>query len=565
MTFTNLVAFWLALAIPVVVFAFLVRRKLRRRVVPTLFLWEEALGKSLAKARSFQFRDAMSLLVALLITLALILSALEPNLGDVERGATIYVLDNSASMNAVEFNGKTRFVMARNALERAIANKNEDVEALVLTTAGAPSIVSGFTRDAAALRRAIASVEPSDRACAANETLELARFFQQTRGEDCRVVFLSDGCFDGAAEFEQTLAAANVRFERIGEKLNNVGVKTFNARRSPIGDAAYDVTLEVVNDGDNDVSFDVEIGLNDVLVDLIPMALAPNERVLRTLKYESVDGGTLSATLLFGADMSNDLNPDNRLTADDARTATLPDFPELNVLVLGEQNRFLQLVLESQPNVKTEFISTVPTTLDKNTLLVVVGVPPAELPQGKIAFLAPSADCDLFLVEDDAVDTTVEPGVVESPLTCFLDLENAPLHDVRTISPVDGVEFEVFARTPESPVIFAVHDSEAPNLKRWCFNFSCTEDSIVLRTLFPILFANLIGAARGTDETAFALEEPQNDAEFDLRTRIGVEKVEGKNIKMSSALVKTSLWKFFAAFALILATLEFYWYCRRRV
>lgn len=565
MTFTQPVALWLALAIPIVIFAFFIRRKLRRRSSTTLFLWEEALGKSFVKSRSFKLRDAMSLIVALLITLALILSALEPRFGSAERDAAIFVLDNSASMNAVETNGKTRFELARNALEKAIANKNEETEFLVLTTAGAPAIVSGFSRDSAALRKELGMVEPTGLASAANESLELARFFSETRGNGTPIVYLSDGCFESPERFMETLSASpKVRFEQIGKKLNNVAIKTFAARRSPLGDASYEVTIEVVNEGSAKASFDVEIGLNDVLVDLIPLALEPNERVLRTIKYESVEGGALSAAILFGSDRSNALNDFNRLLEDDIRAVELPAFPDLNVLIYGEYDRFLQLVFESQPKVHTNYIEKIPTTLDDDTLLVVVGAPPAELPKGKILFVSPSSDCEFFSVEGEPVDTVVEPGVVESAATSFLDWRNVSLRGVRVLEPVEGVEFEVLARTPESPAIFALHDTELPESKRWVFNFSCKEDAIVLRTFFPILFANLVGVMRGTDVEAANIETAQDEAEHDLRTVVVSEKI-GENTNAENALGGTALWKYFAVLALILATLEFYWYCRRRV
>ena len=556
MTFAHPLALWLALLIPVVVFAFFIRRKLRRRTVPVLFLWEEAIGKSFVQARSFKLRNLLALILALLVTSALIGSILEAIIGDSDAGAVILIVDNSASMNAVEKNGKTRLELAKDEVEKFVANKNEASEALVLSTAGAPTIVSGFTRDAAALRRTIERIDSTELSSAMNETLELARFFGKTRTNVQTFVF-SDGCFQGADNFIKSLENdENTMFKRVGERLDNVVVESFEARRSPIGDAAYEATLALANYGDFAVSFDVEIGLNDVLVDLIPVKLEPNERARRMLKYESTEGGVLSARILLENKNAN------RLTEDDVKLCNLDDFPMINVLLYGNYDRFIQAVFDSQPNVQTTEITEIPEQLDANTLLVVCGDAPETLPKGKVALVAPTSGADLFDVGDESFDTIVEPGVVDSPLTCFLNLSEVRLNGAREVLPREGTRLEVYARSPEAPVIFTAWKNSEKGSPRWGFNFSCSENSIVLRSIFPILFANLIGAARGVDDSSYALNDEEIAAEHDLRSAIG-EHTSAKDVNARTG--RLPLWKFFAAFAALLATLEFYWYCRRRV
>ncbi|MBQ9875183.1 MAG: BatA and WFA domain-containing protein [Thermoguttaceae bacterium] len=558
MALANSAALWTALLVPVVVAAFLIRRKTRRRVVSALFLWEDATGGSVVRSRSFKIRDYLALAVALAIVVSLIAAAAEPVVGNADPETTIVLVDNSRSASATDARGKTRLDEAKARLKRLIANKREESEILIATTAGAPTIVSGFSRDASALLDVANRIEGSELPCAARESVELARFFRETRGESASALFLSDGCFEGATDLSEEFRKGDVRFERVGEARNNVALLSFSARRSPLGDASCEATLEVANFGDEPVSLDVEIGLNEVLVDLIPLALESNERVSRAIKFEATTGGVASARLLLRE------GTENALASDDEILVDLPDFPEFTIRLFGSDDRYLRAVFAAQPNVRTILETDLPETLGTNDLLVVCGDVPAKLPEGKIALVNPTSDAPFFSVAEESIETEVESGVVESPLTAFIDLRGIELRNVREIEPREGAEFEVLARSPESPVFFEVKSPKTPNSRIWALNFSCSADSVALRTVFPILFANLIGAARGFDDARFELDEPISRAESDLRSPLEGEKLARETLEPSPTR-RFALWKYFAVFALALSAVEYYCHCRRKL
>ncbi|MBQ3821511.1 MAG: hypothetical protein II807_00490, partial [Thermoguttaceae bacterium] len=237
------------------------------------------------------------------------------------------------------------------------------------------------------------------------------------------------------------------------------------------------------------------------------------------------------------------------------------DFPRMRVLLYGTVDRFLQAVFAAQPNVETERVSEIPDALEPDALLVICGDVPETLPKGKVALVNPTSGANLFAVGDEEYETAVEPGVVDSPLTCFLNFDGVALRGARDIVPFEGVAVETYARTPEAPAIFAARDPDLPDSPRWVYNFSCTADSIVLRTLFPIVFANLVGAARGIDDSNYASAQVLPDAEFNLRAP-----ADGKtSAALGASGGRITLWRFFAAAAFLLAGLEYYWYCRRRL
>ena len=93
--------FWLALAIPVVVF-YILKIRLKRVPVSTVIFWRQIFDEKKPRSLWQRLRHLVSLLIQLLL-LALLVSALtEPFLASEARNARriILVIDNSASMTA---------------------------------------------------------------------------------------------------------------------------------------------------------------------------------------------------------------------------------------------------------------------------------------------------------------------------------------------------------------------------------------------------------------------------------------------------------------------------------
>lgn len=560
MIITNGAALWLALLIPVVVFAYFIRRKIRRRVVSAMFLWDEALNSALAPVRGFRVRNLLALILALLVTLALITSLVNPIVGNAGRvGDLALVLDNSASMSARDANGQTRLQNARELADRIVANKPDEREILVLTTAPDVEIVSGFSKDFAALRRRLERVAPSNQPSELRAALEKAKFFQRARGENAKVIVLSDFACKDADEIvdeinrDPALAAA-----RIGAPVDNLALLNLVARRSPNGDPTFETLVDVANYSDTTAEFNVELELNGELLDILPLELAANERAQKIVTNSSELGGTLRARIVPLALDFNDASP-----LDDERETTLLEFPALKIKLFGDRDLFLETVLEAQPNATVERVAQPPQTLANDELLIISGQTPSEIPNGAVAIIAPTASCNLFELGDEIPETALDGEPLDEGLARYLKFNGQTLRGVRKVTIANGYETSVYAQAPEAPVLFEMRNPTAQDSGRvFVLNFATAESDIGLKTLFPILFANLVGEARGynPDETfSRALAAPD---EANLRREL---ELTDANTELATTAGRAPIWLLCAAFALLVAAVEFYLFCRRRV
>ena len=562
MIFSNALALWLAAAIPFVVYAYFIRRKTREKVVSSNFLWRDVLARAASPTRGFRARNIVSMLLAATIATALTLAAARPTAKNADDDAPlIVVLDNSASMSARESNGESRFDRAKATLAKIVDAKSDAREILLLTTGGAPNVRRGFTREHSALRSVVDELSPTRESSAALETLRRALFFQRSRGDDARILFLSDGAFD---ERDEVLALVRenptVTFYRIGETRGNVALLACEPRRSPTGDQSFETFVDVANFSEKDVQVNVEFSLDGELLDVLPLSLKPLERVRKVVKNESLDGGKFVASLVFD-DPDVELNAD---LEDDVVETTLPPFPTVNLLLYGDADQFVATALQAQPNATVAKIDAIPDALGDDDLLVLVGDVPETIPRGKVAFVSPSSDCRIFSL-GERIDESVVDDAKDSVLARYANLTGRTLRGTREFKLAEGFLSTVYAETPEAPALLEIAPADPLDESRYfVLNFETSDSTFALQTLFPIVFTNLVGAARGVQDQDWNAIAARPAAESDLRVDSSLFAGLENGVE-TLARTKRPLWNALAAFALVLALVEFYLYSRRRV
>ena len=196
----------------------------------------------------------------------------------------------------------------------------------------------------------------------------------------------------------------------------------------------------------------------------------------------------------------------------------------------------------AQPNVETREIAEIPETLKANELLAICGDVPETLPQGKIAFVNPTSDGDLFIVGEEIGETFAESEILDGSLIRFLNFRDAPLQGVRSIEFTENAKPTVWVKSPEAPLLFTCGDAASYIV----LNFSCSEGA-----LFPILFANAIGVARGENFEEANLFSNVSSAESNLTSSVSDVKANGYDDGIGAA-AQPRIWRAFALVALAL-------------
>ncbi len=229
MGFAEPVALLFAGLYGVLVALYLWERWRRRVAVPSLLLWE-AMREDTIRAR--RFRPDLLFVLQLLLLTCLIAGLARPywqGAGDgPTSGRRIFVLDTSASMQARE-RGTSRFDDARAQALNELRRLRTDDEVMLMTAARTPVVVSGFTRDHAAVERAVQQAAPAD----TGGDLSVALAFAESARQRSDVPTAVDVFTDLPRSQLPPALRDRVRVFQVGETDDNLaieGVQVFQGR-----------------------------------------------------------------------------------------------------------------------------------------------------------------------------------------------------------------------------------------------------------------------------------------------------------------------------------------------
>ena len=346
--------FWLGLIVPVVII-YVLKVRLRRVPVSTILFWRQIYDEHQPRSLWRRLRHWLSLLVQILLVCLLVFALTDPHFAweDRQSRRIVLIVDNSASMNATDVI-PSRLELAKESARLAIGTMRFGDEIAVLTAGGRPQVSSGFSSHSRQLVSAVDGIAATDSPTHVGDAVELAGRMLGRHGDKHRreILVLTDGGLDtsrreGSSVAQKTPATERalpeLHFRRFGtSSAGNVGFTRFQVRRSPIDPLGYEILIEVSNLSDEPIDTRLEIELNQDLVDVIPLQLAPGQRWSQTLEKTSADGGLLVAKL----------DRADALAADNSAWAVLPRRDPLPVTLVTEGNLFLQKVFESHPLVR---------------------------------------------------------------------------------------------------------------------------------------------------------------------------------------------------------------------
>ena len=166
---------WLLLSAPIIFF-YLLKLKRKRRVVPSVLLWQRALEEIEANAPFRRLRRSLLLILQLAALAALVFALARPLITTraLASGSTVIVLDSTASMSASDQDGRTRLERARDLAREMIEGLGATDRAAIIESSSRVVVRSALTSDRAQLRGAIDDVHETDSAGSLADALRLA-------------------------------------------------------------------------------------------------------------------------------------------------------------------------------------------------------------------------------------------------------------------------------------------------------------------------------------------------------------------------------------------------------
>lgn len=479
MSFTNPIAlFWAILAVPIIVF-YLLKVRLRRVSVATTMFWGRGIEEKQPQAIWRHLRNVFSLLLQLLFLFLLVLAIGNPvRTSSLQKQRRIVaVVDNSASMQAIDANGRRRIDVALEQVGTVISSLSDQEEMAIVLTGGRSSAACGLTRHSTTLQETVQQIHATDAPTRLDDALTTARrlLAKHAHGE---IVVITDAD-------QPSSMLDDVLWCGVGESSGNVAITEFQTRRSPVDPLAYDLLLEVSNFNDQPVSVTLDLKLDGTLLDVMPLELAAGETRHSVLTKTSMAGGVLKATIAADAEQTEGVDC---LATDNVAQAILPAQRRVAVTLVTEGNWFLQHVLQANELIDLTIAEKIPDRVPADSVLVLHRKVPNQIPAGRVFVVDPAASTDLWELAGPLQNPLVDTQQNDSSLLKFVQLDSAVMAEARQLIP-EGAHENLVEAISGSPlyVRFA-----RPSGDVLVLTVNLDRGDLPLRTAFPILISNAL-------------------------------------------------------------------------
>lgn len=537
--------FWLALA-GVIVGLYILKVRLRRVPVSTNLFWKQIYEEKPPRSLWQYLRHLLSLLLQLLLLGLLVFAVADPYLPWqlTQARRIVLVVDRSASMQSTDVL-PTRFAAAMEAVHTYVDGLRAGDEMAIILADARPEVAVGMNSHIPTLQRVVGSLVPTDGPTHLEPAIELARKLIGAHPKG-QVIVLTDGCVEESADSNPVVTEVGLddgkqkqqagnqdqdtntavaidseisdlrsqfspTFRIFATAAANVGITQFQVRRSLVDPLGYEVLAEVKNASPEPLRCRLELELDGLPVDILPLDLAPDEVWSRSIEKTSLEGGRLSARLTEIASGSDDrdpradiqvsqpasLNPQpsaNHLLGDDVAWAILPSREIQQVLVVTPGNLFLQKVFEANPLVAVTVLRELPDAWPSDALIVLHQLVPERLPTGDVFVVDPGASTDLWTLGETLANPIVTEQDKDSPLMTHVRLDNVLMPQARKIEPTG--QTHVLAGSLSGDPIYAEFLRDSGECLVLTVNLD--EGDLAFRTAFPIMVSNALGWFAGT-------------------------------------------------------------------
>jgi Aerotolerance regulator N-terminal/von Willebrand factor type A domain len=478
MNFLFPAAFFLG-SLTVAIVALYLRRPRRRPLeVSSLFFWQRVLERQPHRKFLGRLRNPLSLLLQLLIFALLLLALARPEEALLHgRRSTVMVLDMRARMQAPGV-----FHDALLAAQDVVSRLGPNDEMAILGMEGVPRVVSSFSNDGKELRAKLASLEPSDAGGNLDEALLLAQRLLDARPGERRLLFIGD---------RKAVAAENVDQITVGKARENAAILALAQRPIPASPQSAEIFAQLANFSDNAKGAELELSLDGKPFDLQRFQFGPGEaRDFSAIvpKELLASGHGLLAARLVSADA---------LASDNVARAALPTGKHLRVLLIGEDDPFLEGALKADSSIAVEILTPElwrPDLVAGFDAVVFDNWLPADLTLQSLtrgAFLFFGRTPFNAAGEETSPDF-LEAAESESPLLWNVELGDVRLTRAeRLVAPEDARwRISVPMRSAGEPMVLALESS--PEARIVAVAFGVADSTFPLRVGFPLFVSNVI-------------------------------------------------------------------------
>ena len=474
MTFLNPVYFFTLLGlIPLVAFYFLKVRP-RQKPVTALFLWQAVLDQKKNTALFNRLRDLLSLLMMVLAFTAVVLALTAPELAKDQRKDLLLIIDNSASMNAVD-NSIVRLDKARDIALDIIRAMNTHQQAAVAAVSMDIQYKTHFTSSPKILIDSVRQIKKGYcpfKSSALNTIRAGAGAMK-----NCRVILISDACN------YQADANDNIELIKIGSNQENIGFISCDLCRLQTDPVQVGFYFQLASSFKRQVSTDILLTCADdhQLIKVIPVTVKPgiNKPEVYTISTDAYTKWTASL------DFKDALASDNTvfMALQDKHPVKIKVESETPFFLINSVNAFARTTGD------LEYAADNADVVLANAL-----TPDAE----KCIVFGIKSNSDLCSVVSDELDNVLARiKVRDHPILRNCEIDSMSFIGARKIQAPNG-SLVLVENSDHIPLIYLVHNENRDAL---IINMDTADSEFYYSAWFPILIYNSARYLMGQQNT----------------------------------------------------------------
>jgi len=471
---------FLALA-PIIVLVHLLRRKRTRLLVPSILLWTRHVSPQKQNPGWRKIGNLIALFVSLLILLLMVFALARPDLrGWSSTQSTLLVVDARLRMHATAPDGESAFDRAIDAAVSVArrASANHPVGLMVFPDGP----ILPFLSEPKALIESLSALKPTDASGDLTNAVEQTLAAQKDVG---RVIVLTD------REIPE-LSNPRVSVHAVGSPRENAAVTAFHARPSANAPGMTDVFLRVTNFAESEAKTSVQLFLDSKLIDVRELTLEPDGSAeirlnIPTSDLRAAEAGVLEAMVSV---------PD-ALIADNRAQIVFPTGDSPRVLVVSEQDGFIEKAISADPGISYELLRPSawrPEFGGAFPVIVFDGwTPPAfdedQWSKGNYLFVG-AAPGSMQVPEVSSASVTVAD--LASPLFKGIKLEGLTIHNVRPLVTPAAAGWEPALKSDTKTLLLTYQNPSDPSVRSVILAFVPEASDFPQRAAFPLFVSNCL-------------------------------------------------------------------------
>ena len=458
--------FFALIGIPIIILMYLLKQKYKEQTVSSLFLWKKAESYSMAQQPWQKLKKNLLMILQIIFVLLLAAALANPYImGITETSHTVFALDCSLSMQAKDAEeGKSRLEQAVSEIKKQIEQASPNEKFSIVFLKDTPEIVLSSSTDKKALLKQVENVKATNGGVNWQNSKEL---LQIAGAENARMIVFTD-------QYQELLQGMDIEQIVLGKNSENTAITLLSHSQ---GENGWQVLAKINYFGEDSISKTVNLFCDGKAFDR---------------KQITIEGGKSKDVIFTEIPQQTEhimatLTPEDVLQADDRAYDASFSQTKKKVLLVSEQNIFLEKVYRLLPDVELYKTDTKNIEQLKGySLYIFDGVIPRTLPDdGFFVFWnMPYENNILYMGAEQKIDkpaTTQGYGNMTLAETLTFDIEKSKSFDVPMWA-------STILQANEKPLAIA---GEQNGKKVAIFAFDIHDTDLPLQKEFPIFIYNL--------------------------------------------------------------------------